>query len=403
MKKIFAIFVVICSFFIFKFNVNATTLQDLYDEVNNLEKSYEAAKKKTELTKTELNNLKASIASTEAEIVQAQNDITKAENDIKSSEEEIASKKEETNQMLLYLQIMNSKGDSLLEYIMDAEDYTDFIYRYSVVTQMSNYNQQIVNELNVLIENLNNKKVELANKQKELSSKKSDLQSKYALMQVKYKQENAEGLDIADEISEKKKIINNFVKMGCKRNENINSCGNMLAVDGWVYPINRFIQSSNYGWDENRYHYAVDLGIPEGNEVKAVANGIVLISRTTSSVSSCYSKYTRESYTNCHCGGYVIQILHNYNGSNYVSLYMHLLDPYVKQGDKVVAGQVIGTSGGGEKEIRKWHDYCTFGAHLHFAMSNGEKTIGTSNQKGSTFDPVKFFPAMKGIGSKYGY
>jgi hypothetical protein len=62
---------------------------------------------------------------------------------------------------------------------MDADNYTDFIYRYSVVTQMTDYNQQIIKELDTLINNLNNKKQELANKQKDLSKKKSELQSKY--------------------------------------------------------------------------------------------------------------------------------------------------------------------------------------------------------------------------------
>ena len=27
-----------------------------------------------------------------------------------------------------------------------------------------------------------------------------------------------------------------------------------------------------------------------------------------------------KSYTNCHCGGVVVQIQHNYKGTNYVSL-----------------------------------------------------------------------------------
>lgn len=402
MKKTFKIFVVLCSFFIFSYNAHATTLQDLYNELNNLEKSYEAAKKKSELTKSELNNIKAGIANAEAEIVRAQNEITKAEEEINKSENEIATKKEETNQMLLYLQLMNSNEDNLLEYIMDADNYTDFIYRYSVVTQMSDYNQKIIAELDTLINNLNDKKKELANKQKDLSKKKSELQSKYAIVQVQYKQENDEGLDIADEITEKRKIIKNYEKMGCKKNENINSCGNILAVDGWVYPLNSFYQTSNYGWDENRYHYAVDLGVEEGNSVKAVANGTVLSSRLTSVTKSCYSSVTRKSYTNCHCGGYVIQILHNYKGTNYVSLYMHLLTPYVQQGDRVTAGQVIATSGGGAQSVEKWHDHCTGGAHLHFTMSYGASLVGTSSTQGSTFNPIKFFPAMKGIGSRYG-
>lgn len=402
MKKIVIFLIGLFSFFLACSSVKATTLQDLYDDLSALEKSYSAAKDKANMTQKELNNLKVSISSTEAEINRAQSEITQAEKDIVSSEAEIDKKKEETNQLLLYLQLTSSKGNSMLEYIFEADDYTDFIYRYSVVTQMSDYNQGLVDELNALITQLNNKKVELSKKQEELAVKKSELQSKYAIMQVQYKEENDAGLDIADQISEKKKIIKHYESLGCKRTSDINSCNGMAAVDGWAYPLNSFTQSSNYGWDENRYHYAVDLGTPEGREVKAVGNGEVLSATLTSTVSSCYSSLTKKSYTNCHCGGYVVQILHNYNGSNYVSLYMHLLSSNVKRGDKVYGGQVIGTSGGGVKEVEKWHDYCTGGAHLHFTMSYGASLIGYSSQKGSTFDPVKFFPAMKGIGSRFG-
>ena len=304
--------------------------------------------------------------------------------------------------MLLYLQLMNSKGDSMLEYIMDADSYTDFIYRSAVVSQMSEYNQEIITELNSLIENLNNKKAQLSEKQKELTKKKSDLSAKYALVQSQYKEEHADGLDLADQIANKRKRIKHYENLGCRMNDNINNCNGTPAVDGWVYPLNSFRQSSIYGEVRDSVrHYAVDLAAAEGSVVKAVANGEVISAGPTSTKKSCYSYYMKKSYTNCHCGGVVIQIQHNYKGANYVSLYMHLLTYNVKVGDKVTEGQVIGTSGGGPIEADKWHDHCTAGAHLHFAMANGT-SIGYSSEKGSTFDPVRFFPAMKGYGSRYG-
>lgn len=402
-KNLMAIFVVFCSFFIFSHNASATTLRDLYTELNALEKTYKEIQNQKTLTQKELNNLNASIISAENEIKQAQIDIDKAQVDIEKSELEIADKKEETNQMLVYLQMMNSGGNSSLEYILDAESYTEFIYRYAVISQMSDYNQKIIKELNTLIERLNSKKVELADKQKTLTSKKSELQSKYAILQTQYKDEHADGLDLADQIAEQRRDIKRYEQMGCKMNDNINSCNGMLAVDGWVYPMDRFWQSSSYAEKrENERHYAVDLAVSEGTPVKAVANGEVVSAGLTSTKSNCYSYYMGKYYNNCHCGGVVVQIRHNYKGTEYVSLYMHLLTYDVKAGDKVVAGKVIGTSGGGRIEAEKWHDYCTAGAHLHFAMAYGNR-IGYSSQKGSTFDPVKFFPAMKGEGSTYNW
>lgn len=342
------------------------------------------------MSQAEMNRVKASIANTEQEIKQAQNDITQAEADIVKSEKEIEEKKEETNQMLLYLQLMNTGGNSMLEYVFDADDYTDFIYRYAVVSQMSEHNNNIMDDLKTLVEQLTTKKQELATKQVELDKKKTDLQAKYVLVQAQYKSDHDDGLDIADQISQKKKRINSLKSAGCGMDQNINTCSGIAAVDEWVYPLASFYQSSSYA--ERRisngktvYHYAVDLAVPEGNTVRAVANGKVI------------AKYSST------CGGLVIQIQHNYNGSNYVSLYMHMIDGYVNNGDSVVTGQTIGTSGGGPCEIAKWGDRCTGGAHLHFAMSYGGAMINSSSRKDSTFDPVKFFPAMRGEGSRYNW
>ncbi len=394
MKKLLVFIIGFLIFFLMCSDVSATTLQDLYDDLSALEKSYNAAKSKADMTQAELNNLKASIYSTENEIKQAQADIVQAETDIKTSETEIEKKKEETNQMLLYLQLMNSTGNSLLEYVFEAENYTDFIYRYAVVTQMSDYNQGLVDELNNLINQLNAKKQELSEKQDQLSVKKQELQEKYAIIQVKYKSETDDTLDLSSQISAQKKLIQTYENMGCSRSSNIATCGSAAAVDGWVYPLARFTQSSNYGRDEDRYHYAVDLAVTEGSTVRAVGNGRVIYSGvywTTTNVRS--------------CGGLVIQIEHVYNGVNYISLYMHMLSSSVSVGDVVIAGDSIGKSGGGPGEVKQWKDACTGGAHLHFVMAyqgkSGQIYNTTSSSPGTTFNPAQFFPAMKGIGSSY--
>lgn len=389
MKKIGSLLIILFSFFMFTSGVKAVTLRDLYNDLNTLEKSYNAAQNKANMTQAEMNRVKANIANTEQEIKKAQADITQAEKDIVASEKEIEEKKEETNQMLLYLQVMNSTGNSMLEYVFEADDYTDFIYRYSVVTQMTDYNQGLMDELETLVSQLTTKKQELAKQQESLEEKKADLQAQYLIVQAQYEDQQDDSLDIASQIKDQKKMIQLYKSMGCSMDQNINNCNGVAAVDGWTYPLRHFYQSSNYGWDENRYHYAVDLAVSEGSNVYAVANGEVISSGVY------WSKYN-PGYS---CGGYVIQIRHYYNGSYYVSLYMHLLSANVSVGDKVTGGQLIATSGGGSRANAKWNDTCSGGAHLHFTMSYGRSSIGSSSTVGSTFDPVKFFPSMKGIGS----
>lgn len=370
-------------FFTFCINADAVTLRQLYNELSSLEKSYNASKARANLSQAEMANIKASIASAEAEIKQAQQEIIAAENEIQKSEAEIEKKKEETNQMLLYLQIMNSHGDSMLEYVMDADNYTDFIYRYSVVTQMSDYNTDLMNQLHALINQLNEKKTNLAKRQDELAKKKVDLQAKYLIVQAQAKAADDDGQTVAQQIADKKKNINYYKNMGCTMDQDVTSCSGMAAVDGWTSPLAHYYQSSAYGESRGSVrHWAVDLAVSEGTPVRAVANGKVLQVRSSS------------------CGGLVIQIQHYYRGTDYVSLYMHLLSGTVGYKQDVQGGQIIGYSGGGPQEVSRYGDVCTQGAHLHFAMSVGASAIQSSSRRDSTFDPVRFFPAMKGIGSR---
>ena len=380
------------------YNVKATTLNDLYAEVNSLEKSYNASKQRANMSKAELANVKASITNTENEVKRVQNEIVKAENDIKANEKKIMEKKDETNQMLLYLQLSSGQGDSMLEYVFEADNYTDFIYRYSVVSQMSEYNTKLMDELNALIKQITDQKATLAKKQESLNVKRKELQEKYAIVQVQVKKENDSGLSIAEQISEKRKLIKYYEKIGCSKSQEVTSCviaynrrqsaarssssssarfsgGATKLASGWVYPLSSFVVSSLYGERRGSVrHYAVDLATPEGSSVYAVKDGVVLSARVPSSG----------------CGGMIVQISHG----NYTSLYMHLIDSYVSMGSYVKAGQVIGISGGGSREVAKWGDGCTGGAHLHFSMANGGGMIGYSSEAGSTFNPGRIFPRM---------
>lgn len=385
MKKNKYIIVLVIIFLIVPINnVSAKTIKDMEQELAQLQKSYSDAKNKAALTQAELNKVKTNIASTEKEIVNAQNEIIQAENEIKESEATIEEKKEQTNQMLLYLQLTN-KDDSYINYMLEADDYTEFIYRYSIVSQLSDYNQKLMNELNTLIVKLQNDQKIMAEKQVELEKKKSQLQSQYAVIQIQYKSDQDDGIDLQEQINQMKKEIKAAeTRCNGNKNININNCsGAAAAVDGWSYPVKHFYQSSIYAESRgSKKHYAVDLALSEGNNVYAVANGTV------------------KSVTTSSCGGMVIQIAHYYKGAWYRSLYMHLLTGYVKTGQTVTGGQVIGLSGGGAQEIAKWGDHCTEGAHLHFAMSDGESAILSSSIKGSTFDPIRFFPAMSGYGAR---
>ena len=61
------------------------------------------------------------------------------------------------------MQVSNG-GNIYLEYLFDAENYTDFIYRYEVVKQLTNYNSTLIDELEALILDLQSEVGKLSEK-----------------------------------------------------------------------------------------------------------------------------------------------------------------------------------------------------------------------------------------------
>jgi murein DD-endopeptidase MepM/ murein hydrolase activator NlpD len=69
--------------------------------------------------------------------------------------------------------------------------------------------------------------------------------------------------------------------------------------------------------------------------------------------------------------GKVVYIEHDYRdreGKRYYTLYAHLHATRVRRGQRVEAGQAIGTMGGSSRRR-----YLKYGPHLHFAMYRGAK------------------------------
>ncbi len=117
------------------------------------------------------------------------------------------------------------------------------------------------------------------------------------------------------------------------------------------YPIERskFWLSSPFGprkigknaW---KFHYGVDMAAPRGTPVQAAASGIVI-----------ESSHNLKGY-----GNYVV-ILHNHK---YKTRYAHLHARYVKCGQEVQRGTVIGSVGATGNVVSRSKD----GSHLHFEV-----------------------------------
>lgn len=373
--------------FFIPFNVNAKSLNDMYNELSALQEKYSKASNNKKLTQGEIDTLTKEINEINASITSAQKEITQAQKEIEDSYKKIDDKKAETNELLKFLQL-SSSGNSYLEYLFDAKDYTDFIYRYAIVSQMSGYNNKLMEELNELITDLEAKKQTLAEKEKSLETKRNSVNEKRDILRTNLAELTEEGTSIEEDIAYLKKNIKYYEGYKCSKTEDVDSCvarakqkKAVATTKGWSYPLQSGCVSSEFttyrtDWGVGSAHYGIDLACnPEGTSVYAAANGTV--DRIVN-----YSS----------CGGNMVFIFHNVNGVNYTSVYMHLLSINVSEKQEVTTNTVIGRIGGGSTAS---YDSCTAGAHLHFGLASGHVSVGFNAY---AFNPrnIFSFPALYG-------
>ena len=145
-RKLIFIFIIMSMIFIPSYQVEAKTLRQLQEELDKLEKDYNENKNKKKLTESEINTLNSQINSINTNIINTKNEIQVSQQEIINNQNEIEAKSKETDELLKFLQISQG-GNVYLEYLFEADSYTDFIYRYSVVSQLTDYNTKLMDEL----------------------------------------------------------------------------------------------------------------------------------------------------------------------------------------------------------------------------------------------------------------
>jgi murein DD-endopeptidase MepM/ murein hydrolase activator NlpD len=136
-----------------------------------------------------------------------------------------------------------------------------------------------------------------------------------------------------------------------------------LETLGLVFPVMGPRLSSAYGPRKHpvqkftKHHNGVDLAAPPNSHVRAVASGTVVFSDS-------YAGY-----------GKLVTLQHR---DGYVSMYGHLSATRVNPGQRVRAGEIVGTVGS---------TGVATGPHLHFEW----------RKNGKPLDPLKAFPNLTDI------
>jgi len=312
----------------------------------------------------EVNRIQSSIAKTEEEIKTAQNqieeikketnrlldEIKKLNAEIAEANEEIKTKSLQTKQLFEYLQL--SSGENVyLEYIFGAESVTDLIYRSSIVEQLTEYNNEVINELEELIEANKKREIEINERTKELEQNQKELEEKITSLGEQKNSLGDTGVTSAQQLKIYQDLVKAYKDQGCKSSDVIGvDCANNGSAGAFRRPITIGRITSSFGDRWGSFHRGLDMtnnyAYNYDTKVYPIGNGTI--------IAKFYDYY----------GALIVMISHYdaVSKKNYTSLYAHLdsFAPNIYVGKYVTTDDYIGIMG---------NTGYSFGVHLHLEVA----------------------------------
>ena len=356
MKKWVSYILLILLTFTISVKVDAKTLRDLKNELAAYEKEMNNAKNKKNLDQAEINNVNTRIRSITNTIEQDQQKIKETEDEIVVLENKATEKEAQIKDVISFLQISNSENP-YLEYIFGAKTIEDLVLRSAVSEQMVEHNDNLINDYNNAIKEYKKKNEKLKEQITNLDKEQDNLNAELVKLGDSLKAVVKEMSSVEQQITAQKKIIDYYEKtLGCKDDQNIQTCGKIPYSGKMIRPVYYGAISSEFGYRRSPIYggYELHSGIDMygATDVYATAPGTV----------------AGVSWKNS-CGGTILFVHHNINGRYYTSAYMHVYKVLVGVGDYVDQNTKIAITGG-TPSLTPW-DKCTTGRHLHFMVANG--------------------------------
>ena len=378
-----SLIVIFMSLFLFNVNkVEAKNLKELKNELAQMKEKYNKNQSDKKLTEAEIEKTEKEIEAINDEIDKLNEEIDKLNKDIEERNKEIDKMNEQLKSIMHYYQLTD--GDFFyLEYIFQAKDYTDFIYRLALTEQLSQHRKKLIDEYNRLIEENKKKIKDIASKKVELKNLEKQLNVKFDKLETELTGIKMAGVNIKDEISDLESTINLYQNTyKCSETEELTACVNRYkkpssgsgskdastynvpSAYGFYVPITYWTKIYEFKHHDN----GLDMSAPEGQPVHPIADGVVI---------DIWYKYN--------CGGNMIWVAHNVNGKKYTSAYFHMKTVNVSIDQQVTHKTLLGYSGGARKGTStNTYDTCTTGPHLHLQVSTGHysRYVSVRGQQG---------------------
>lgn len=313
------------SYTILPIDTTAKTISEFEAEAAKLTKELEEKKSKLAKNDAEVAEIKKKISSIESQIAKAEEDIKTLQEEINKSNEEINKKSEESKRIIEYYQISNGEN-SYLEYVFGATSITDMIYRMSVVEQLTEYNDNVMKELEALIEKNKKQQTELSEKNKELNNLEKSLESEKERIESDSASIRVGMPTIEEQIKAAKSNVSYYKSLGCGTTEDIQACQYRIQQSqgsggGSVPSVNGFYRPLEYGYvvrGLSRSHIGYDLSSSNKSiPVYPIADGQLFFAGYDSA------------------GAYIVVLRHNIGGRYIYATYAHMrsfssaIAPYV--------------------------------------------------------------------------
>ena len=426
--KLFIICVIIMELIAYNNIVIAANKTELQAEKNDITNSISEAKDELEELEEEksealstVKNLTVQVSDYEQEVSDLETKISLLEKQIQETREEIEKdeKEYEKNQKALNerLVAMYENGETTyLDYFLTSSSLTDFISNYYLVSELANYDTQLLEEIEKEKKKLEEEKARLESDKENLDSAKKTKEAKMNSLKTLKAQKEKYIESLSDEekqmqakieeLQEDKALIEKKLreiaaaeeaarkkaeeerkKQEALKNKNqasssssstssttTNYSSSTPSLSGYIFPVQGLSKANirNKNFPSYSGHTGVDVNINvTGKNVVAVKSGVVVESTALKNSNGSYRSY-----------GEYIMISH---GDGTITLYAHMLagSRKVKKGDTVSQGQVIGTVGSTGNST---------GNHLHFEVRarSYNSSLGTYTYK--VVNPIPYLP-----------
>lgn len=358
MKKSINIILIICLIVITfcpvsKVEAANTTLKDYKNELSKAQNEKEENNRLTNASKNEINQKRNAILNANNTIAENENKVEEAKIKVAESQEQIKIKNEELKDVINVLQYSQINSDEIyMDYLFNSSSITELMERQAVVEQIVGYTQKQLDDLDALIKENEALQVKLANDNVTLNNSITENEKRVEELEAYIEKRASIGLDYDEKIKALQNNIKSFEAAGCKDNDKLDDCFYNKNVQSGAFsrPLNSGKVTQAWG---NNGHKGMDIGgNAKGTPIYAPANGTVA-----------HVAYKQS------CGGNEIYMHYTVGGKAYTGEFAHLTAIYVKPGQYVTKGTVIGTVGG---DSSTWYyDSCTTGTHLHYAIAYG--------------------------------